>query len=234
MRLQHIVHTVVRLPLHKAGRYIRLQLGPSASFARHGTLTHSCLASGSHSVTVCTGVSWPFTEGCPPTAGSFIRSWHLHHVHGGNSSQRPEETYCVANARRMAPRGVAVEAEGLRLVHGCPVLHVPAQRSKHCPGILAEGLHHLAAVPAPKTLLKRLQADVFSRQRKISQTLSTLHFTSSASAAVRGLRAACGRCKLTQTPTSTGRPSRDLRSVCEHCIRLRTARVPVGDPSGTA
>ena len=87
----------------------------------------------------------------------------------------------------MAPRGVAVEAEGLRLVHCCPVFHAPAQRSKHCPGILAEGLHHLAAVPAPEALLEQLQAEVCSCHWMTSQTLGTLHYTSSASAAVGGL-----------------------------------------------
>ena len=84
------------------------------------------------------------------------------------SAQR--RTYCVADAGCMTPGGVAVEAEGLRLIHCCPVFHMSAQRSKHCPGILAEGLHHLPAVPAPITLLKRLQAELVSRQRITSDS----------------------------------------------------------------
>ena len=75
------------------------------------------------------------------------------------SAQR--RTYCVADAWRMTPRGIAIEAEGLRLIHSCPVLHMSTQGIKHCPGVAAEGLHYLAAVPASKTLLKRLQAEVF-------------------------------------------------------------------------
>ena len=64
----------------------------------------------------------------------------------------------VLYAGRLGAGTVADKAEGLRLVHRRPVLHAIAKVLKDSLGILPEGLHHLTAVPAPKPLLKRLQA----------------------------------------------------------------------------
>lgn len=64
----------------------------------------------------------------------------------------------VTDARCLGASRVADEAEGLRLVHGRPVLDAAAKGAEDRLGILPEGLHHPAAVPASKALLKRLQA----------------------------------------------------------------------------
>ena len=64
----------------------------------------------------------------------------------------------VLDAWCMGASRVADEAEGLRLVHGRPVLDAAAKGAEDRPGVLPEGLHHPAAVPASKALLKRLQA----------------------------------------------------------------------------
>ena len=152
---------------------MRLQLGPSEGFARHETDTHSCMAYRVLAVTMWTAVSRLSQVAVHPLQEQDLEIgiYIMRTVMRAASAQR--RTYCVANARCMAPRGVAVEAEGLRLVHRCPVLHAPAQRSKHRPGVLAEGLHHLAAVPSPKTLLKRLRVMVSSSV----DSCSIWHFT---------------------------------------------------------
>lgn len=64
----------------------------------------------------------------------------------------------VSDAWRMGAGRVADKAEGLRLIHRCPVLDAVAKGAEDCFGVLPEGLHHLAAIPAPKALLQRLQA----------------------------------------------------------------------------
>lgn len=69
-----------------------------------------------------------------------------------------EDADLVLDAWRMRAGRVADKAEGLRLVHRRPVLDAVAKGAEDCLGVLPEGLHHLAAIPAPKALLQRLRA----------------------------------------------------------------------------
>ena len=152
MRLQHVLHAAVRRTLRE--RHQLKLAGHSKTQTPHpeGTLFWASDVLSLPLKRAAEAMTCDSIVGGDISGVSSAIAWGIR----WDALPCKKSTHQASHAGRMPPRGVAAEAEGLRLVHGRPLLDaVPEGLEQHC-CVVCKQRHHLAAAPAAKALLQGL------------------------------------------------------------------------------